>query len=59
MRRVLSRRALALVISIAMLIALGATTSIAQQKMVVSGKMTQTYTKQEKMEVGDVPGCHR
>jgi hypothetical protein len=49
-------RLLALLVSLAMILALGATTSIAQQKMMVSGKMTQSYTKQENLDIGDVPG---
>jgi hypothetical protein len=56
MRISLFGRSLALLVSIAMILALGATMSFAQKKMMVSGKMTQTYTKKETIDVGDVEG---
>jgi len=56
MRKTLFVRSLALLVSVAVVLALAATTSIAQQKIKVSGKMTQTYTKQEKLDIGDVEG---
>jgi len=50
------KTAMGLFTSLALIFALGVTTSTAQQKTKVSGKMTVAYTKQERIDVGDVEG---
>ncbi len=47
---------LGLFISLALIFALSVTTSVAQQKTSIAGKITATYTKQETIDVGDIEG---
>jgi hypothetical protein len=47
---------MALFISLALTFALSTTTSLAQQKTKVAGKMTLAYTKQETMNIEDTAG---
>ncbi len=54
MRLFLFKRSMALFLTIALILALGITTSIAQQTMKVAGEMALTQTNQNKVEVGDV-----
>ena len=49
-------RAMVLSISLVLIFALGVTTSVAQQKIKVAGKMTLAYTKQETIDVDDAEG---
>ncbi len=48
------KRSMVLFISLVLIFALGVTTSIAQQKIKVSGKHTLAYIKQNKINVGDI-----
>ena len=50
-----SKTVMALFISLALIFALTVTT-LAQEKTKIAGKMTVTYTKQEKFDVGDTEG---
>ena len=50
------KKSIGLFISLAFIFALGVTTSIAQQKTKIAGKMTLTYTKQDTINVGDTEG---
>ena len=50
------KRSMVLFISLVLIFALGVTTSIAQQKFKIAGKMTAAYTVREVVEVGDTEG---
>ena len=56
MQMLTSKRSMALFISLALIFALGVTTSIAQQKTKIAGKMTCASIKSERINVGDTEG---
>lgn len=51
-----AKKLIGLFISLVLIFTLGVTTSIAQQKIKVSGKHTFAYTKQDSINVGDTEG---
>ena len=51
-----SKRSMLPFISLVLIFALGVTTSMAQQKTKIAGKMTCAYTKQEVIDAGDTEG---
>ncbi len=56
MRTVRTRRWLAPIVCLPLIIALVVATAMAQEKHEIAGKMTMVYPKQETMEVGDTEG---
>ena len=50
------KRSIGLLFSLVIILALGVTTSIAQQKIKVAGEHTFAYTKQNVINVGDIEG---
>ena len=56
MRVLTSKRSMVLFISLALILAVGMMSSIAQQKSKIAGKMTLAYARQEMMDMGDTEG---
>ena len=56
MRMITTKRALPLLIGLALVFAFAVTTSVAQEATKIAGTMKATYTKQDTINVGDIEG---
>ena len=56
MQKFISKRSMTLLVSVALVFAVGVTPSIAQQRTKISGEMTLTVTKHDTIIIGDTEG---